>query len=169
MPSQRKPPRGATGSTRSKRSRNGSARDALQLLRTDHRKVQELFDRYRKARGEDKKAQLAREICAELKVHTQIEEEVFYPAAREVLSDEGLIDEATVEHAAAKDLIEQIEREASGDGLFDAKVTVLGEYVKHHIKEEQNELFPKLKRSRLDLGALGETLAERKEALQQGA
>lgn len=169
MSSQRKPYRRATGSTRPRRSRNGSARDALQLLRADHRKVQELFDRYGKARGEDKKAQLAREICAELKVHTQIEEEVFYTAAREVLSGEGLIDEATVEHASAKDLIEQIEREAPGDELFDAKVTVLGEYVKHHIKEEQNDLFPKLKRSRLDLGALGERLAERKKALQQGA
>jgi hemerythrin-like domain-containing protein len=98
-------------------------------------------------------------------VHAQIEEEIFYPAAREALKEQDLIDEATVEHASAKDLIAQIEQAQAGDELFDAKVIVLGEYIKHHVKEEHNEMFPKLKKTKLDLKALGEQLAERKEAL----
>ena len=139
--------------------------DAIQLLRADHRKVQGLFDQFEKARGDDKKAELAQEICSELKVHAQIEEEIFYPAARKALKEQDLIDEATVEHASAKDLIAQIEEAQAGDELFDAKVTVLGEYIKHHVKEEQNELFPKVKKTKLDLRALGRELAERKDAL----
>jgi hypothetical protein len=118
-----------------------------------------------KARGEDRKAELAQEICTELKVHAQIEEEIFYPAAREALKEQDLIDEATVEHASAKDLIAQIEQAQAGDELFDAKVIVLGEYIKHHVKEEHNEIFPKLKKTKLDLKGLGQQLAARKETL----
>ena len=98
-------------------------------------------------------------------MHAQIEEEIFYPAAREALPSDDLLDEAKVEHDSAKGLIAQIESSTPGDELFDAQVTVLGEYVKHHIKEEQNELFPKLRRARMDLKALGQALAERKDAL----
>ena len=164
MPTQPSTARTANSPRATARTRNG-AQDAIQLLRADHRKVQGLFDEFEKARGDDKKAELAREICAELKVHAQIEEEIFYPAAREAIKDQDLLDEATVEHASAKDLIAQIEGMGPGDELFDAKVIVLGEYIKHHVKEEHNELFPKLKKTKLDLKALGEQLAERKEAL----
>ena len=164
MPMQSSPARTST-SSRTRGRRRSAPQDAIQLLRADHRKVQGLFDQFEKARGEDRKAELAQEICAELKVHAQIEEEIFYPAAREALEQEDLIDEATVEHASAKDLIAQIEQSGSGDDLFDAKVTVLGEYIKHHVKEEQNEMFPKLKKTKLDLKSLGQQLAERKEAL----
>lgn len=139
--------------------------DALQILRADHRRVQGLFDQFEKARDDERKIALAQEICTELKVHAQIEEEIFYPAARDALKERDLIDEATVEHASAKELIAQIEGMQPGDELFDAKVTVLGEYVKHHVKEEHNELFPKVKKSKIDLRGIGRELAERKEAL----
>ena len=151
--------------TRSSENRRSAPQDAIQLLRADRRKVQGLFDQFEKARGDDKKAELAQEICAELKVHAQIEEEIFYPAARKALKEQDLIDEAAVEHASAKDLIAQIEQARAGDELFDAKVTVLGEYIKHHVKEEQNELFPQVKKTKLDLKALGRELSERKDAL----
>ncbi len=164
MPTQTSTAR-TSSSTRASERRRARPQDAVQLLRADHRKVQDLFDQYEKARGDDRKAELAQEICTELKVHAQIEEEIFYPAAREALKEQDLIDEATVEHASAKDLIAQIEQAQAGDELFDAKVIVLGEYIKHHVKEEHNEMFPKLKKTKLDLKALGEQLAERKEAL----
>lgn len=153
----------ASSSTRATPRRNPP--DAVRLLRADHRKVQGLFDQFDKARTDDRKSALAKEICAELKVHTRIEEEIFYPAAREALNNQDLLDEASVEHESAKALIAQIERADPGDDLFDAKVTVLGEYIKHHIKEEHNELFPKLKKTRLDMKVLGQQLAERKEEL----
>ena len=143
--------------------------DAIALLKADHQAVQKLFDQYEKTRSDDRKATLAEQICEELTVHARIEEEIFYPAAREVLRDEDLIDEATVEHAGAKDLIAQIEAGKPSDDLFDAKVTVLGEYIKHHVKEEQNEMFPKIRKTRLDLKALGERLQARKMALKEGS
>lgn len=145
--------------------RNGATKDAIALLRDDHRKVQRLFGQFDKARSDVRKSALAAQICAELKVHARIEEEILYPAAREVLRDGDLIDEAAVEHASAKELIAQIERSRPGEELFDAKLIVLGEYVRHHVKEEQNELFPKLRRTRLDLSELGRALAARKKAL----
>ena len=163
MPTQPSIARNSTA-TRGSRRRT-SSQDALQLLRADHRKVQDLFDQFEKARDDGRKEKLAQEICKELKVHAQIEEEVFYPAAREALKEQDLIDEATVEHASAKELIAQIEQAQPGDELFAAKVTVLGEYIKHHVKEEQNEIFPKLKKTKLDLKALGQQLSDRKEAL----
>jgi hemerythrin superfamily protein len=158
------PARTSTSSRPKERPRS-APEDAIQLLRADHHKVQDLFDQFEKARGENRKAELAQKICAELKVHAQIEEEILYPAARKALKEQDLIDEAAVEHASAKDLIAQIEGAPPDDELFDAKVTVLGEYIKHHVKEEQNEIFPKLKRAKLDLEALGRELAERKAAL----
>jgi hemerythrin superfamily protein len=158
-----------TTSTRSrKRTRATRAQDALQLLRADHRKVQDLFDQFEKARNDDKKGELAQEICTELRVHAQIEEEIFYPAAREAMKDQDLLDEAEVEHASAKELIAQIEAMQAGQELFDARVTVLGEYIRHHVKEEQNEIFPKLKKADIDLKGLGAQLAERKQALMNG-
>ena len=119
-----------------------------------------------KARSNTKE-KLAQQICTALTVHAQIEEEIFYPAAREALGDEGedLLDEAKVEHQSLKELIAKIEGSGSDDALFDASVKVLGEYVKHHVKEEQNELFPKCRKSDMDLKAIGEQLAKRKEQL----
>ena len=101
--------------------------DAIALLKADHKLVQGLFDQFEKARGNDRKGALAKKICQELRVHTQIEEEILYPAAREVLREEDILDEAEVEHAGAKDLIAQIESSRPGAELYDAKVTVLGE------------------------------------------
>ena len=157
----------STSARTSERPRR-APQDAIQLLRADHRKVQDLFEQFEKARGDERKAVLAQKICTELKVHAQIEEEIFYPAARGALTKKDLIDEATVEHASAKDLIAQIEQSGPGDELFDAKVTVLGEYIKHHVKEEQNEIFPELKKAKIDLKEIGRQLAERKEALFGG-
>ncbi len=148
------------------------AQDAIALLRADHKLVEELFEQFEKARTDERKVTLAVRICMELKIHTKIEEEVFYPAAREALPrNEDLLDEAKVEHDSAKTLIEQIEAGKPGDELWEAKVTVLSEYIKHHVKEEQNELFPKVRKTRLDLKALGEQLRQRKEQLmeQEGA
>jgi hemerythrin superfamily protein len=144
------------------------SQDAISLLTEDHKRVQKLFKEFEKLTKQDTddgKDDLAQMICAELTVHAQIEEEILYPAASEVLEESDLIDEAEVEHASAKDLIEQIESMQAGDELFDARVTVLGEYVNHHIKEEQDEMFPKLKKSDLDLEILGEQLQERKSEL----
>lgn len=144
------------------------SQDAITLLTDDHKKVQKMFKEYEKLAekgSDDDKDELARTICAELTVHAQIEEEILYPAASEVLEESDLIEEAEVEHASAKELIAQIESMQVDEELFDAKVTVLGEYVNHHIKEEQDEIFPKLKKSDLDLDVLGVQLQERKTEL----
>lgn len=139
--------------------------EATALLRADHKLVSELFEDYEKARVRGKKQALAQQICSELTVHAQIEEEIFYPAVKAALRDDELIPEATVEHATLKDLIGQLEADDSDEEMFDAKVKVLSEYVKHHVKEEQNEIFPKAKATRLDMQALGAQLAERKADL----
>jgi hemerythrin superfamily protein len=157
---------GATMATR-------SAKDACDLLDADHRNVKKMFKEYEElteSRGRSsaqKKMELARQICIELTMHAQIEEEIFYPAVREAIKETDLLDEATVEHQSAKELIAQIESGAGADDLFDAKVKVLGEYVDHHIKEEKNELFPKARATRrLDLMALRDELEARKEELK---
>ena len=107
------------------------------------------------------------QICGLLKVHTTIEEEIFYPAARAALAAKGddMLDEATVEHASAKALIAQLESASPGDQLYDAKLTVLGEYIKHHVKEEQEEMFPKCRKAKMDLRGLGAQMAARKAEL----
>ena len=107
-----------------------------------------------------------RRICKELKVHTQIEEEIFYPATRAALpKEDDLLDEAQVEHDGAKDLIRQLDAMKPEDDFFDAKVTVLGEYIKHHVKEEHEEMFPKVRKTKLDLRELGMRMAFRKQEL----
>ncbi|MEN3292605.1 MAG: hypothetical protein V7642_1858, partial [Burkholderiales bacterium] len=105
-------------------------------------------------------------ICTELTIHAVIEEELFYPAARSAIGDRGLIDEAEIEHATAKFLIRQLMPVKEGDAQFSAKVTVLREYVKHHINEEENEIFPKARQAKLDLPGLGRQLRDRKKQLQ---
>jgi hemerythrin superfamily protein len=137
--------------------------DAIKLLKQDHREVERLVDEFERARA-PKKAQLAEEICRQLTVHARIEEEIFYPAAREALKEEDLVDEAEVEHQSAKDLIAQI-RGSSGDEKFEARVKVLGEYVKHHVREEEKEMFAQLQKRKIDLQALGEQLMQRKQEL----
>jgi hemerythrin superfamily protein len=144
--------------------------DALQLLMAEHREVKAMFQRYQKladAGGPgDERMLLASQICVALTVHTQMEEEMLYPAAREVLaSDEDIVDEAYVEHAGAKSLIAQIKTMTSDQPLYDAKVKVLGEYIDHHVREEETEFFPKLRKTALDLDAMGERLAARKKQL----
>ncbi|MGZ8263384.1 MAG: hemerythrin domain-containing protein [Burkholderiales bacterium] len=169
MAARKSPSRKKSSSSKKSSSRRQSApRDALALLRADHQTVQALFDKYEKTRAEDRKSAIAEQICNELSVHAQIEEEIFYPAIRKEIRDEDLIDEATVEHQSAKDLIAQIEAGDPGDVLFDAKVKVLGEYVKHHVREEQNELFPQVRKTKLDLKEIGERLMARKQELMAG-
>lgn len=159
----------AARNTAPARKSAAKGKDAIALLKADHALVQGLFDQFEKARGNDRKGALAKKICQELRVHTRIEEEILYPAAREALREEDLIDEAEVEHAGAKDLIAQIESSKPGADLYDAKVTVLGEYIKHHVKEEHEEMFPKLRKTKLDLTEIGARLEARKTELQAGS
>ena len=140
--------------------------DGLQLLAADHRKVEGLFADFEKASGASAKEKLVRQICTELKIHTQIEEEIFYPAARDAIDDEELVDEAEVEHASAKQLIDELEHMEPGEDLYDARFTVLGEYVNHHIKEEEHSLFPEVKKAKVDLDELGRRMMQMKEKLQ---
>ena len=147
-----------------------TAVDAIALLTADHKEVKALFKAYDQLvdadGGDEEKLQLALEICTKLTVHATVEEEIFYPAAREVLEDdEDLVDEADVEHACAKELIAQIEQSAPADPLYDAKVKVLSEYINHHVEEEEGEMFPKIRQSDLDIDALGEEMSQRKEVL----
>jgi len=139
--------------------------EATALLRADHKAVSLLFEQYETARSSTKKKALVAQICTELTVHAQIEEEIFYPQVKIALKDDELIPEATVEHATLKDLIAQIEDIEPDGEMYDAKVKVLSEYVKHHVKEEQTQIFPKVKASSLDLYALGDQLSQRKEEL----
>ena len=135
------------------------------MLRADHKKVSELFEEYEKVRAVTKKKDLVTQICTELTVHAQIEEEIFYPAVKQALKDTKLVPEATIEHATLKELIAQV-RDVDPDGeMFDAKIKVLSEYVKHHVKEEQNEIFPKLQATKLDTVELGARMSARKDEL----
>jgi len=164
-PTRRRAPQTAASSRRDRRSPS-SASYAVKLLKQDHRAVAEALEEFQSAAHEEKQS-IARRICRMLTVHAQIEEELMYPAAREVLDsdDAHLVAEARVEHASVKDLIRQIEQRDEVDEDYEAKVEVMGEFVKHHVKEEETELFPKLERSTLDLQALGERLEERKSEL----
>jgi hemerythrin superfamily protein len=139
--------------------------DAADLLEQDHREVEAIFDQFQHLDNNTEKRQLAAKICRALTVHTQIEEELIYPPARKELEEAGLVDEAEVEHTMAKHLITEIEDMSPRDSLFDAKVKVLGEYVKHHVHEEENKLFPKMRKANLDFYKLGKKLAARKIAL----
>ena len=139
--------------------------EAIALLRADHKAVDALFAEYEKARAPSKKKQLVSKICTELSVHAQVEEEIFYPAVKQALKDKELVPEAIVEQATMKDLIAQVEGVEPDGEMFDAKIKVLSEYVKHHVKEEHTEMFPKAKATRLDMLELGAHIAERKKVL----
>jgi hemerythrin superfamily protein len=140
-------------------------KDAIAQLKADHVAVGHLFAEYEKTRSTAKKKKLVADICTELSVHAQVEEEIFYPEVKAALKDHELVPEATVEHASLKDLIAQIETIEPDGEMYDAKVQVLSEYVKHHVKEEQNEMFPKVRASSLDLVELGGRMAARKAKL----
>ena len=141
--------------------------NALQLLSADHREVEELFEKFEKARGDDKKEQIARQICTELKIHAMIEEEIFYPALRGKISDDDL-DEAVVEHDGAKVLINDIEAGSPDADYYEAKVKVLQEQIEHHVKEEERQhdnIFSQARKTDVDLDALGEQMRARKMEL----
>ena len=144
--------------------------DAISLLKADHKAVDQMFKEYEelKTGGKAAKVRVAMRICDALTVHATIEEEIFYPAARLHGEDvRDLVDEAAVEHQTLKDIIARLRAAPSSDPLYDAGVKVLSEYVKHHVKEEENELFPKVRKSNADLVALGERLASRKAELEK--
>ena len=145
--------------------------DALDILAEDHQKVLKMFEQFRKmkkkADADEQEIQtLVETACAELTIHSQVEEELFYPALRNASDADDLLDEAEVEHASAKQLITELAAMQPGDDLYDAKFTVLGEYVKHHIDEEEHQLFPKAKKAKMDLESLGEEIRTRKQELR---
>lgn len=161
-------PRTATRTTKS-RSRTSRTPNAINMLTEDHAKVRKMFKQFEKMKDADEseKSELVREICMELSVHAQLEEEIFYPAAREAMDEQDMLDEAEVEHASAKQLISELEGMQPGDELYDAKVTVLGEYVEHHVKEEEKQIFPKVKKAKLDMEEMAEKMEARKSQLMQ--
>jgi hypothetical protein len=149
----------------SARQSNRSGPDAIALLKADHRQVEGWFEQFEKARSDDKKQELATKICTALKAHTTIEEEIFYPAFLEATEETDLHHEAEVEHDGAKKLIAEIDASGPADEYFDAKVTVLSEMIKHHVKEEEQRdgMFAKAKQSDMDLEALGAQMKRRKD------
>ncbi len=151
------------------RRRTSARHNAINLLKADHKEVKTIIEQFKKSRSASKKAELAEQICSALEVHAKIEEEIFYPAAREALksTDEELIDEAEVEHASVKEMIAKIKNGTPGDAMWEAEVKVLGEYVNHHVKEEEGEIFPKLRKTSMDLDEIGEQLQQRKSELMR--
>ena len=154
-----------------KSARGSSAKNplAIELLMSDHRKVEQLFEQYEdeKEGDEDARRGIAERICGELKVHAQVEEELFYPWLREKLPDDeiDMVEEAAIEHQSAKDLIAQIEAAGEVDAKFDALVKVLSEYIKHHVKEEEQEIFPEVASEKKALDELGQEMTARKAEL----
>ena len=141
------------------------SQEATSLLIADHKLVSGLFADYEKASTKAMKKKLVTQICMELSVHAQVEEEIFYPAVKKALNDHELVPEATVEHASLKTLIAQVENIEPDGEMYDAKIKVLSEYVKHHVKEEQEEMFPKAKATHLNMVELGEKITARKQEL----
>ena len=143
------------------------ATGAIELLKEQHDKVKKAFKEFEKLDREDHQTQehLVQSACEDLKLHTTLEEELFYPAVREAIDDEDIMNEAQVEHETAKMLIEQLENMGPDDPNFHATFTVLGEYVTHHVKEEEGEMFPEVKKSDLDLEELGSRMRARMQEL----
>lgn len=156
----------STGTSTAKSATAGE-QDAVQLLMADHREVAAMFERFEQLDDDDQKMEVAENICLALTVHTQIEEEIFYPAFLKATKDKDLNDEAIVEHQAAKNLIAQIEGMEASEDLYDAKVKVLGEEIEHHVKEEEQKdgMFDEAKKAKMDLKDLGRRMAARKEEL----
>ena len=140
--------------------------DAIGLLKDDHREVEELLERFDVADREEEKLELAQEICQALTLHTHVEEQLFYPALRSAGMEHDLLDEAEVEHASLKRLIDELDGARADADLFDARVKVLGEYVRHHVEEEENEIMPEARSLGIDLDALGEEILALKTRLE---
>lgn len=172
-------PRNATSKSTAKSAkpapRAEKKADAIKILTEDHARVSDLFDEFEKLKKKEKKGETDEEAkqyivetaCAELTIHAQLEEEIFYPAAREALDDMDMLDEAEVEHASAKQLISELSAMQPGDELYDAKFTVLGEYVRHHVEEEEKEMFKLVKKSEMDLEEIGEEILQRRMELRE--
>jgi hypothetical protein len=144
--------------------------DAVTLIKEDHRTVEELFGKFEKARDDERKKELARQICTELTIHSMIEEEILYPSCQGRIEDEEVLEEAYVEHDGAKVLIAELLDSEPDAEFYDAKVTVLSELIKHHVKEEEKRsegLFAQAREAGLDIEALGERITARKEQLKQ--
>jgi hemerythrin superfamily protein len=154
----------ATSSTKTKASKQP---DAISLLKADHRQVEKWFEEFESARSSSRKQTLATNICNALTVHTEIEEQIFYPAFLQATKDKDMHHEALIEHDGAKKLIAEIEASDPSDDYFDSKVHVLSEMIKHHVKEEERPdgMFAEAKKSKMDLADLGRQLSERKRAL----
>jgi hemerythrin superfamily protein len=153
-------------STAKKTSTTPKSDPATRLLMQDHRAVEKLFKQYEKAKEDDgKKQAIFQQIYMELTVHTQIEEEVFYPASRPHVKDEEMVNEAEVEHASAKDLMAQLTKMEPSDPYYDAKVKVLQEMIEHHVEEEEKEYFPEVRKTEMDLKGVAQQLKTRKEEL----
>lgn len=141
--------------------------EAIAFLMKQHREVEDYFDQFEHAESDQQKTELVQKICLALAVHAKIEEELIYPSAEEAIEEPDLVDEAYVEHATAKDLIAQLETMKVGDPFYDAKVKVLGEYISHHVEEEETELFPQCRRADIDLAAIGGKLEARSAQLMK--
>ncbi|HLA71509.1 MAG TPA: hemerythrin domain-containing protein [Steroidobacteraceae bacterium] len=161
----------AKAKKKSARAKRPTGNDAIALLKADHRQVEEWFEQFEKTRDDDRKLTLATKICSALKVHTTIEEEIFYSAFLAATEDKDMHHEAEVEHAGAKNLIAQIEASSPDDDYYDAKVKVLSEMIKHHVKEEEQPggMFAEARDSDMDLEALGEQMAARKSELEEAS
>lgn len=147
---------------KSKAAGGSAGPDAIELLTADHKKASALFERFEKARGQaspDEKTEMADEICEALAIHMALEEEIFYPAARLALDDDDMMNEAQIEHQGAKELMAKIAMMSGEEEEFDAAIKVLGEYIEHHVKEEEELMFPKAKKSGLDLRELGREMS----------
>lgn len=155
---------------RTRSAARSTRRDAISVLKADHRQVETWFKQFDNTESKQRKGTLAGRICEALKVHTTIEEEIFYPAFLEATEDQEMHHEAEVEHNGAKKLIAEIEDSSPDDEYYDAKVTVLREMIKHHVKEEEQPggMFAKARRSEMDLDAIGARLRARKQELQNG-
>ena len=147
------------------RKQEKSGTDAITLLKQDHEAVRQMFEEFEKA-DEDRKFELAAEICQALTVHATIEEEIFYPQVREAIEAEDMMLEAEIEHDTVKNLIERVQEGEVDETQLSAMIKVMNEYVNHHVNEEQRRMFPRVKRSDIDLEALGKELLERKTELE---
>ena len=158
-------------SSRKSAAKTAAALDAIALLKADHRQVEDWFEQFEKTRSDAKKKKLANSICKALTVHTEIEEEIFYVACRQAGIEEDLMDEADIEHDGAKKLIAEIEAQAPGDDHYDARVKVLSEMIKHHVKEEEQKdgMFARAKKADLDLKELGAEMKARKDELMRAS
>ena len=139
--------------------------NAVQMIRQDHRKVEGLFKKFARAKNNEAKKRIADQVTQELEVHTTLEEEIFYPAVRNELGDEEMIDEANKEHRQAKEIIQELKTMDSEDDHLEEKFAELVECIKHHVEEEENEMLPKAKESAMDLTNYGKQMSERKAEL----